>query len=272
MFRSARTSTVASYRLGLVLVFAVATVAAAQTSTEGFVSGAVAQAWDKWQAALQALSERDSSRAETTFNELLTIDPSSFRVALLADYTVQRTDLGGAVLLFEQDFEANALGPSGKALAERLQTGREQMNEADDGWYFCQIGRFDVADANFRALLKADPDPVAVLELTDQVPKRRDILMQLIDHPVVGESVRAILKLLDRGEREIKADPTRIRENIERLGGPPRGFENAVEALKDSGEYAIPFLVDGLRDPQKKDLLQPILRCLPAIDRRGVAR
>jgi len=267
MFRSARTSTVASYRLGLVLVFAVATVAAAQTSTEGFVSGAVAQAWDKWQAALQALSERDSARTETAFSELLAMDVSPFRVALLADYTVQRTDLGGAVLLFEQDFEANALGPSGKALAERLQTGREQMNEADDGWYFCQIGRFDVADANFRALLKADPDPVAVLELTDQVPKRRDILMQLIDHPVVGESVRAILKLLDRGEREIKADPTRIRENIERLGGPPRGFENAVEALKDSGEYAIPFLVDGLRDPQKKDLLQPILRCLPAIDR-----
>jgi HEAT repeat protein len=267
MFRTAGPLAFARFGLGLVFVLTAGGAAAAQPSTEGFVTGAVAQAWEKWQAAMQALTERDSARAETAFSELLTADPSPFRVALLADHTVQRTDLAGAVLLFEQDVEAGVLGTAGKAIAGRLVAGREQMNEADDGWYFCQIGRFDVADANFRALLKADPDPVAVLEFTDQVPRRRDILIQLIDHPVVGEAVRAVLKLLDHGEREIKADPIRVRENIERLGGPPRGFENAVEALKDSGEYAIPFLVQYLRDPQKKAWMQPILRCLPTIDR-----
>ncbi|MEW6197876.1 MAG: HEAT repeat domain-containing protein [Planctomycetota bacterium] len=250
---------------GVLLVGSIAVLA--QTTTEGFITGTTAQAWEKWFDAMQAILDRNPERAETAFGELLALEPSPFRVALLADHTVQRTAAGGAVLLFEQDMEANALGPNGQAVAQRLTTGREQMNEADDGFYFCQIGRFDVAQANFRALLDADPDPVAVLEFTDRSPKRRDILLQLTGNPTVGDSARALLRVLDRGEVAIKADPTRIKENIARLGGPPRGYENACEALKASGEYAIPFVVQTLRDPGKQELLRPIVRCLPQIDR-----
>ncbi len=267
MFRTARPSAFVSPGLGLVLLWAATGLALGQSATDQFSTGVAAHAFERWQAALQALTERDSARAEAAFGDLLALSPSPLRVALLAQYTVQRTTLAGAVLVFEQDLEARALGPGGNAIGERLLAGREQMNEADDGWYFCQIGRFDVADANFRALLKADPDPVALLEFAEQAPRRREMLIQLLDHPLVGDSARSLLRLLERGERGIKADPTRIRENIERLGGPPRGFENALEALKESGEYAIPLLIDYLRDPQKKDLMQPILRTLPAIDR-----
>ncbi len=244
-----------------------ASPAAEASTTEGFITGAAAQAWDKWQAAMQAVLERAQDKAEAALGELLAMEPSPFRIALLADYAVQRTALGGAVLLFEQDMESKALGPNGQKIGDLLVSGREQMNEADDGWYFCQVGRFDVAEANFRALLATDPDPVALLEFTDRIKKRRDVLIQLINNATVGESVRSILKLLDRGETAIKADPTRIKENIERLGGPPRGFENAVQALKDSGEYVPPFIVQYLRDPEQKHLLAPILRCLPLIDR-----
>ncbi len=251
----------------LLVVLAFSAVTGAQTSLDGFITGQAARAWESWQAGMQAILDRDEKQTESAFGNLLASDPSPFRIALLADYTVQQTAAGGAVLLFEQDLEAKALGTNGTKVADLLLTGREQMNQADDGFYFCQLGRFDVADANFRALLAAGTDPVALLEFTDRVPKRRDILVQLTDNPTVGESIRQVLKLLDRGELEIKADPTRIQENIERLGGPPRGFENAVDALKDSGEYAIPFLVQYLRDPNQKELLQAILRCLPKIDR-----
>lgn len=267
MFRTAGALRIAGLCLGLVCVLASGAVTQAQTSTEGFITGAVAQAFEQWQAAMQAIVGRDAAAAEAAFGELLATEPSPFRVALLAEHTVQRTALGGAVLLFEQDLDARTLGANGTAIGERLVAGREQLHEAGDAWYFCQVGRFDVAEANFQALLSAKPDPVAILEFTDRVPRRRDILIQLLDNATVGDSVRAILRLLDQGERAIKADPTRIRENIERLGGPPRGFENAVEALKESGEYAVPFIVQYLRDPAKRALMQPILRCLPAIDR-----
>ena len=267
MFRNAGALRMAGSVLGLLFALAGGGLSVAQTSSEGFVTGRAARAWDKWQVAMQAILERNEAQTETALGELLATEPSPLRIALLADFTVQHSALGGAILMLDQDFDAHRLGTNATAIAERLATGREQMNEADDGWYFCQIGRFDVADANFRALLAANPDPVAVLEFTDRVPKRRDILLQLVDDPTVGESIREMLKLLERGELAIKADPTRVKENIDRLGGPPRGFENAVEALKESGEYAIPFVVQYLRDPEKKNLLQPILRCLPKIDR-----
>jgi len=269
MYGTAAPFRLAGSIVGLLLVLGTGGTAVAQTesSTHGFITGAAARAWEHWQAAMQAILDRDEEKAEAAFQTLLDGEPSPFRVALLADHTIQRTAAGGAVLLFEQDLEADALGPNGKTVGQLLLTGREQMNEADDGWYFCQIGRFDVADANFRALLGADPDPVALLEFTDRVAKRRDVLIQVLDNAIVGESVRAILKLLDQGELIIKADPTRIQEQLDRLGGPPRGFENAVQALKDSGEYAIPFIVQYLRSVEKQPLMQPILRCLPEIDR-----
>lgn len=267
MFKTPRPFRFAGLFVGLLLVLLASHTAVAQTSTGGFITGAAAQAWEKWQTAMQAILDRQEGLAETAFGELLAADPSPFRIALLADHTVSRTAAGGAVLLFEQDLESDALGADGKRAAQLLLTGREQMNQADDGWYFCQIGRFDVADANFRALIAAQPDPVALLEFTDRIPKRRDILIQLVSNETVGESVRGILKLLDVGEVLIKADPTRIKENIERLGGPPRGFENAVQALKDSGEYAVAFIVQYLRSPKHRALMSPILRCLPQIDR-----
>lgn len=249
--------------LGLLLISA----ASAQQPLEGFITGDAARAFESWQNAMQGLLGRDGAQTEAAFGELLGQEPSPFRLALLAEHTVKRTAASGAVLLFEQDEEAGALGPNGQRVAELLATGREQMHEADDGFYFCQLGRFDVANANFKALLGAGPDPVALLEFTDQVPKRREILVQLIDNQTVGEAIRDVLKLLAEGEQLIKADPTRIKENIRRLGGPPRGFENAVDALQDSGEYAIPFIVEFLRDAGEKELMQPILRCLPLIDR-----
>jgi HEAT repeat protein len=259
-------------RAGLAFSLVCAIVAHAQTTTDDSMTGAAAAAWAKWQPAMQAILDRKpeaakADQAEQLFEELLAGEPSAFRIALLADRTINETALGGALLLLEQDAENKSLGPNAQRIWTLLETGREQMNEADDGWYFCAVGRFDVAEANFRHLLDSAPDPVALLEFTDRVKKRREILVQLATNPVVGESVRGVLKLLDRGEELIKADPARIKANITRLGDTPRAFENGVAWLKQSGEYAIPFIVQALRDPAQKHLTQAILRCLPQIDR-----
>ena len=257
----------AGFVTGLALIIVVAAAAQAQTATDDFATGKAAAAWALWQPAMQATLDRDTDQAEQLFEELLAAEPSPFRIALLADRTINRTALGGAVLLFEQDYESEALGESGAQIAKLLEEGREQMNQADDGWYFCAIGRFDVARANFHALLDAEPDPVALLEFTDRVSKRREILIQLTDNDTVGTAARDILGLLDRGEEIVKADPTRIKDNIERLGGPPRAYENGVAWLKQSGEYAIPFIIEYLRDAKWEHLTQAILRCAPQIDR-----
>ncbi len=244
-----------------------ATPAVAQTQTDEFVTGRAAQAWERWQAALKAVLAQDQEPVEAAFGELLETDPSPLRMALLEEHTTQRAASGGAVLLLEQDYDQEELGENAGRVVELLRAGREQMNQADDGWYFASIGRFDVAAANFRELFKSEVDPVALLEFADRLPRRHAILVQLAGHPVMGEPVRNVLAALREGERIVKSDPVRIKRNIERLGGPPRAFENGVALLKDSGEYAPPFLIEALRDPDRQELLLPILRCLPQIDR-----
>jgi len=264
---TARLSRSAALFLALTLLLGSVSFARAQLTDDGFVTGAAAAAWEKWNAAMEALLARDPDTAEQMFTELLAAEPSRFRIALLAERSIRRNENAGGVLLLEQDAEADALRPSGKRIFELLDTGREQMNEADDGWYFASIGRFGIANANFAALISSDPDPVALLEFADRVPKRHQILVQLAGNPIIGDSISQILKLLQLGEERIKADPTRIKQHIERLAGPPRAFENAVARLKDSGEYAIPFMVQYLRDPEQKGLTQAILRTLPQIGR-----
>ncbi len=258
-------------RLWMLALAGVAALPAAGQPTPNqppFVSGQAAALWEKWKTAMQAVAARDREVMEFAFGELLADDPSPLRIALFADYTLKRLpNLAGSVLLLEQDYQAGALGDNGRKIAERMLTGREQMNEADDGWYFASIGRFDIANANFRALLKQKPDPIALVELTDQNPRRRQILLQIADHPIVGEAAREMLHLLEQGERALRADPIRIKQYIRRLAGPPRGYANALERLKAAGEYAIPFMIQTLRDPQQRDLVRPILRALPQIDR-----
>ncbi len=116
--------------------------------------------------------------------------------------------------------------------------------------------------------------PIPIRSRCSNLPTRfrsaRSVLAQLVDSPAIGAEVRQIVVLLDEGERAVKADPTRIRRNIERLTGPPRGFQNALERLKDSGEYAIPFLIEYLRDREHAEYLRPIVRALPQIDRPAV--
>ncbi len=242
----------------------------AQVHADGLVTGPAAQAWERWQVALQALLDRNADAAEAAFGELLATDPSAFRIALLADRSVTQNVKAGGVLNLELDHEAGKLKENGQRVAQFLLDGREQMNQADDGWYFASIGRFDVAAANFNALIASNPDPVALLEFADRVSRRMDILVQLSDHPEMGEAARSLLNLLQEGERRIKADPTRVRHNLDALIGPPRAFETAVGRLIDSGEYVIPFAVEAFHDTSRQELTRPLLRAIPRIGRAAL--
>lgn len=265
------------YRLGaglvaVVIAFALPRNAAAQVAlNEEFVTGASVAAWEKWKLAMNAeLNRASPDAAEAAFGELLATEPSALRVALMADRSVRNNEAGGGVLLLEQDAKAGALKENGKRLWALLDAGREQMNEADDGWYFASVGQFNVAAANFNALIASKPDPIALLEFADRVPRRQQILVTLAGDPVMGEAVKGILNLLDSGETALKADPMRIKEHISRLSGPPRMVANAVARLKESGEYAVPFMIEALGDSTRHDLAEPILRALPQLDRAAL--
>ncbi len=99
--------------VGLVVSDAVAQVGGgAVTAPAGeFLTGRAAQAWTIWQAAMVGVLDRDEDRVEAAFQDLLRMEPSAFRVALLEQRTINDPALGGAILLLEQDHEAGVLGP-----------------------------------------------------------------------------------------------------------------------------------------------------------------
>ncbi len=244
--------------------------ASAQTGDEVFVSGLAAQAWTYWQTGLESILSRDNEAAEAAFGQLVALETSPLRLALLAERTAERTRSGGALLMLEQDAAAGALGEMAQKVYDALEVGKEQLNQADDGWYFASIGRFGVSKANFEALLASSPDPVALLEFADRAARRHEILIQLSDHAELGVVAKGVLRLLAEGERLLNADPIRIRQNVDRLGGPPRAFENGVAYLRESGEYSVPFLLQALRDRERTDLAQPVSRALALVGRSGL--
>lgn len=252
------------------LLAALPAAASAQAPAEPFVSGIAGQQWKAWQKAMSLLIDRDGEGAETAFTDLLSSDPSPLRIALFADRSVRHGNQAGGILLLGQDADSGALGEHGKAVADMLAVGREQLNEADDGWYFASIGQFPIARANFEALLDQKPDDVALLEFADADKRRAQILVQLADDKVMGPVAKRVLQALHHGEQLIKADPVRIKQNIARLDGPPRAFENARARLIESGEYAVPFLLQALADSSQQNLTRPILRVLPDVGRPGL--
>ena len=76
---------------------------------------------------------------------------------------------------------------------------------------------------------------------------------------------------LELGEQERRQDSERIRYNIDELlvGNPQQEFF-AIKHLSDSGEYAIPQMIQTLLDPAKRDVQPRVIRALPRIGKAAV--
>ncbi len=75
------------------------------------------------------------------------------------------------------------------------------------------------------------------------------------------------MDLINEGRRQRRANPTYIEENIKRLDRPGRPYHIAVTQLRDSGELAVPMMVDYLRNPDKSQYDNGIRNALKDIGR-----
>jgi CheY-like chemotaxis protein len=256
---SIRTCHVVAYCLASLSVFASPLIA--QEHSDDMV-GQNVQAWKAWSAAIKALEGEDLTQAGRLLTEMAEQDLSDLRLALMGDRT--------GTLRLEQWAEKPDAPASVKPFVEKIRNGRRQRSLAEDGWHFAAIGRFKFADASFQALDESNPDPVALLELARQNPNRHSILIKLINNTEVGPSAQQFLKLLNRGEASLRTDAYEIVANIHKLGGSPRMVYNATNRLKDSGEYAIPHLIQALQDSSRNELHPAIIQVISKIGRAAL--
>ncbi len=151
--------------------------------------------------------------------------------------------------------------------------GQEQNTESDwnDFLHYTMIGRFDLAKGFGDRLLASAPDPLLLLDLSEANPNGYNILLKMqADSDQLRETAGGILAIIEEGRYMRRTDPQIILAEIERLNTTIRGKISAQERLKNAGEYAIPFLLEVLGDPGRREEYANVVQTLPMIGRPAI--
>jgi hypothetical protein len=153
--------------------------------------------------------------------------------------------------------ETPAAAPASAAAKPAEADPKQELKDAvDNFWHYGKIARYDLATAAGQQIIAAKDKPQDILENFERVAQERgDDLDQWIIRWQGIEPLKAqanqIMGLLNEGRRARRANPAYIEENIKRLNRPGRPYQIAVGRLRESGEVAVPMMIDYLRDPAK---------------------
>lgn len=147
-----------------------------------------------------------------------------------------------------------------------------------DFWHYGKIARYDLANAEGQRILASGAEPVQVLEAFEKVVQQRErnaaaldrwmLRFQSIDE--TKEVASQIQKVLQEGSYARRSMPEYIRQNIERLSTNERGYANGISRLRQSGELAVPIMLDYLKDPGKVQYHTAIRRALVDLGKLGL--
>jgi len=143
----------------------------------------------------------------------------------------------------------------------------------NDFLHYTLIGRFDLAKGYAQAILESNPDPVKLLELSQQNPRGYQLLSRARENKhdtELAELSSKIWNLIEKGRFLQRSNARVIFDEIKRLSTSKRGFLLAVKRLKKSGEYAIPLMLQALSDHDRKAEWPNIIKALPQIGRPAI--
>jgi len=143
----------------------------------------------------------------------------------------------------------------------------------NDFLHYTKIGRLDLAKGYARAILKSSPEPLKLLEFSRANSAGYQLLLKVIESTgdkELSELGEALLSVIEDGRHIRRKDPAIIVEEIKRLSTTKRGWLAGVKRLRNAGEYAIPFMLDAIADPERSDELANIVRALPEIGKDAI--
>ncbi len=144
----------------------------------------------------------------------------------------------------------------------------------DDFWHYAKIARYDLAVAEAQKVLAKKDQPLRVLEAFEQVAAEREAaaadpkgsvdlwLLRWQRIEPLRDVATQLINTLNAGYSERRADPTFIESNIKRLAVNERAYALAIRRLRESGELAVPQMVQFLRSPEKREYHAVIRRAL----------
>lgn len=153
----------------------------------------------------------------------------------------------------------------------------ELRSAVENFWHYGKIARYDLAAAEGQKIIAAKATPVPVLLAFEQVAMERkdpsgrpdnidQWLLRFQGTEQLKDVSSEIIGILNAGRRTRSGDPNAIQANVDRLI-TPRGYALAIRELKDSGELAVPIMIEYLRNPNKAEFHGVIRTALREIGR-----
>jgi hypothetical protein len=139
---------------------------------------------------------------------------------------------------------------------------------AADFLHYSMVNNVELVKANGQAILNANPDPKDLLAAfegsakdrgQDPLEYGRNVLNRNMRRDEIKDISKQLLEKLEEGYRVVSRDPTRIRQDIERLDDGARAYQNALEHLRAAGQFAAPIYLEYLQDTAKANL-QPYIQ------------
>ena len=150
----------------------------------------------------------------------------------------------------------------------------ELKDDWDDFLHYTKIGRYDLAKSYGQAILDSEPDPVALLNLTLENPKGYDIMLLLHESKpdeALAVVTNQVLVVIEQGRFERRSDPQIVVEEVKRLSSnSERGRMIALKRLQEAGEFSVPFMLDVLADPDRRQEHVAVIEALPQIGQPAI--
>lgn len=169
--------------------------------------------------------------------------------------------------------EATANTPTEAAPAAPAAASTNVAGDVEDFWHFARIARYDAANAKAQSIINSGAAPLDVLVAFENAVAKRpgdDLtqgMVRFIATPQLAENAQAIEKILIEGRYARRGEARFIESNIQRLIVNQIGYQNGVANLRNSGEMAVPIMLDYLRSPDRSQYHDAVRRALKDLGR-----
>ena len=164
---------------------------------------------------------------------------------------------------------AVAAPPAAAPVAPAIPENEPLKESVDNFWHYGKIARYDIAAAEAQHILSLNTSPLDLLTVFESVAaQHHDNLDEwMLRWQGVDQFDAPSHATHHRPGPGPQCSP--IRSKIYRAehsdaGNQPRGYDLSIDRLRESGELAVPMMIDYLRDPTKSQYHGAIRRALRA--------
>ena len=174
---------------------------------------------------------------------------------------------GGAGRSFGQAETATTAAAAPAPDAAAAPAAESLKDSVDNFWHYGKIARYDVAATEAQHILAQNADPLQLLTVFEAVAAQHhddldEWLLRWQGVDQLSAPTTQLITILAQGHNARRNDPKYIEQNIQLLATNQRGYDLSIDRLRESGELAVPMMLDYLRDPSKTQYHGAIRRAL----------